>query len=33
MSLKSSDLDLDLPCQIGLETKEVCVIPYECNNF
>ena len=27
------DLDLDFQGQIGLETKKICVIPYECNNF
>ena len=25
--------DLDLQGKIGLETKEFCVIPCECNNF
>ena len=32
-SLKTDDLDPDLQGQIGLETKNVCVIPCECNNF
>ena len=27
------DLDLDLQGEIGLETKKICVIPCECNNF
>ena len=31
--LKSGDLNLDLQGQIGLETKNFCVIPCECNNF
>ena len=33
MSLKTGDLDLDLQCLIGLETKAFSVIPCECNNF
>ena len=31
--LKTSNLDLDLKGQIGLETIKFCVIPCECNNF
>ena len=33
MGLKTGDLDLDLQGQIGLETKNFCVIPCECSNF
>ena len=33
MGLKTCDLDLDLQGQIGLETKKICVIHCECNNF
>ena len=33
MGLKAGDLDLDIQGQIGLETKKICVIPCECNNF
>ena len=31
--LKTGDLDLDLQAQIFLETKKICMIPCECNNF
>ena len=33
MGLKTGDLDLDLQGQIGRETKNLCVISCECNNF
>ena len=31
--LKTGDLDLDLQGQIGLETKQFCVIPCGYNNI
>ena len=31
--LKTGDLDLDLQGQISIETKKLCVITRECNNF
>ena len=31
--LKTGNLNLDLQGQIGLETKKICLIPCECNNF
>ena len=33
IGVKTGDLDLDLQGQIGLETKQFCVIPCEYNNF
>ena len=31
--LKTGNLNLELQGQIGLETKKICLIPCECNNF
>ena len=33
IGLKTGDLDLNLQGQIGLKSKNYCVIPCECNKF